>query len=268
MRGFAWVVMAALPLLAGCVTPPTYGIPAERAPASWYGNAGVALLGPTIEAASGELGPGAQLLTYKAIPVRTGRLTEAVTLTPLRGDPITIPTGTAMIAEQYSLTIQTTYNYVPVGSARNINAVNDPIEWCVADSRQPALCAFWQGDQALYIPMVRHSARMMAQPIGTAGTLGPVPVIEETPPDLSNAITHTFVLERFDNRAAFITHRIADGAEVVENGRPSRYPWRSSRQVGVDLAGIPATLQAISDPILAVGFSIDTSGIPGAPTAR
>lgn len=262
---YHWVLALGLAVAAvGCAS--TYVPPRERAPEAWYGGGGLMAAPGTVSLADGEVSVGETILSYHLTPARQGRLAQAVTYEGAYGGDITLPAGTPMISQQYSLVTQTTYGYVPTGPQINQNAGNDPIEWCVADMAVESVCAFWEApDRARYVSVFRSSARIM-RPFSTAGMAGPVPVIEEGEVDFGGPVIQRFLLESVDAEGLKIRSVLQDGT-VFQEQWSRNLRWTEQRNASTILEGAPLIFEPVGDPITAVRVSVRGLIAPVAPPA-
>jgi len=210
--------IAAMLVVAACATP--YRPPGERAPDQWYGAAGLCI-DPTqaISAPLEAIGLNQVALRIPLIPARTGRLETTITYRgPFGGDKI-IPAGTLLMTQQYSMMSRQTYNYMPVGRAVNLNASNDPVEWCTIQESEPgATCIFWEGpDRARYIPVAAMGVLM--QPVMSAGMPGPMPQIREEQTPLAQALAREFVVASMDGTSVMLSVRLRYGETTLPENR-------------------------------------------------
>jgi hypothetical protein len=169
------ILMAAL-CVGACAT--TYTPPAAIAPDIWHGESGVRAVENSLEVFDGELAEGGLILRYQIAPRRTARTVADVTYGS-ESNPKTLPAGTLLYAQQFSLQRTVSHNY-GAGYTTNMNRGNNPIEWCAPYTPEGnPICIFWEApDRARYIDAV-IGAPLAAQPLGTTGAPGGVPEIVE-----------------------------------------------------------------------------------------
>ena len=168
-RALGWAAGAAV--LSACAT--TYAPPTEAAPEAWRGASGMAVDGP-VRTTDGATAKGGTIASWDVTARRAGRLAEPVTVEATYGGQITFPAGSQAVAHQFSLVQTGGYS-----GTQNLNAANDPIEWCLRDAKDDLYCAFWEGpDRARYIGF--GGTLLAPTPTLTTGPVGPVPFIEET----------------------------------------------------------------------------------------
>jgi hypothetical protein len=180
----ALVILTAI-LASACTA--TYTVPQEQAPLAWSGSAGFEAVADTMQVFEGDHRSGDVLLRWQVEHVRTGRLAQdAVYGTPGR-EQFVLPANTRVYAMQFSVEEVHRYARTEIGRY-NLNADNNPIEWCAVPTNGPVICVFWEGpEQARYIEAAR-TLPLVASLRTAAGWPGAVPVVREEAVDFTTPL--------------------------------------------------------------------------------
>jgi hypothetical protein len=225
MRVF--IVAAAL-CVGACAT--TYTVPSVRAPVEWTGAAGVEPVADTLEVYEGDHLNGDTLLRWQVEHVRTGRLVQDAIYGDSDREQFTLSAGTPVYAMQYAMQRVTTYGGVQTGS-HNLNAGNNPIEWCALPTTGEPVCMFWEApDRALYIE-ANGGMPLVANIRSPEGLPGTVPVVVEEAVDFGNPLFMEVRIVRVGRRNVQLATRVTDGTEsqaVPGPGFSSHLRWDES----------------------------------------
>jgi hypothetical protein len=178
--------------LSACATP--YVPPAAdmKPPPLWAGTVEIVPVDGPPTGLVGVKKLGDAVFQQKLDVSRQGKITEEIRYKDPFGKDIIVPKGTPVHAQQMSVTRTTSYNYVPT-SRVDLNADNNPIEWCFKIPTETA-CIFWEGEtRARYVGMIELSQRRFLgfQP---SGMVGPMPKIVEGPNAFGGPMLQTAVI--------------------------------------------------------------------------
>jgi hypothetical protein len=225
-------IIAAAAALTACAT--TYQVPQEAPPPEWSDNGEPMQMDPvqdSIRTFEGEMTKGGTLMEFEVRHQRTATIANELVWQGPFGGENRIAAGTPAYARQFSLTRTTTYNYAPIGSARNMNSLNNPIEWCVPRETD-AVCIFWEGaDKARYID-TNGGVALSAMPTTPSGMMGPVPIIKEGEVDFGRPLKVAVVIQDLRKDEVRIMDRYVDGEDWTGMSRQvSRLRWDENGEV-------------------------------------
>ncbi len=233
-------------VLGACSTNSSYRVPDQPPPPTWDGQAGIAPVIDTTISHSGEMQEGDELMSFAVERVRTGVLTSDLTYEIAPDKFETIPAGTKLYGAQYTLSMQTTYNGARIGSATNLNARNNPIEWCTAPDEGAGQCIFWQGDDVVII--TASGQPLIERLIRTSGPTGPVPEIDETDVDFGVTVRTEVIVQNLNKRRVTIATRMKRSDGPSQQVTAINRVWDEERSATVPLYGGQFKLTALGDP--------------------
>lgn len=250
MRG---LILLTAVLAAGCAS--TYEVPRLRAPLEWTGRAGIQPVAETLEVFEGEHARDSVLLRWGVEHVRTGRLAQDAVYGHPDREQFTLPAGTPVYAMQFSMQQVTTYGGAET-ARRDLNAGNNPIEWCAVPASGPTVCAFWESpEQALYIDAPRGMP-LIASIRSPVGRPGVVPVVTEEPVDFATPLMMEVRVGRVRERDVQLATQITDGTasqSVPGGGLSPLLRWDSNGQARAFYFGGELQLEARPSERRAVG---------------
>lgn len=250
------VLAASAAGLTACAS--TYQVPVEEAPPEWRDDGTkltLTAVDGTAEAFGGDvMSKGDVLLQFEVENLRTGIIEDAVSWKSPYGVEQSLPAGTPVYARQFSLSMQRTYNYVPTGPARNLNALNNPIEWC-APRENDAVCIFWEGpEKARYIA----SSGAVPQSVSLTsanGMEGPVPTIIEQEVEFDRPLEARYLITRINDKEMRLMGRLYEGDDWASfGGGTQRIPWDRDTSKPYNLFSAKYEFQ----PIYTVGEGIES----------
>jgi hypothetical protein len=237
--GFFFVVS----LLASCATP--YSPPADdlKPPPLWAGTVELVPTGEATEFRSGVWRNGDWFSRVSTKVSRQGRIVDEIRYKNPFGKEIIVPANTPVHAMQMSVTQTTSYNYVRQSSV-DLNANNNPIEWCYSIPADTA-CIFWEGEaRARYITMMPISQRQL---IGSSptGMIGPMPNIVEGEADFGGPIVAIQKLADISDTGFTIATSYKDGREDERSLSRNRVvSWSGRNQVALEIFAFKAIKNA------------------------
>lgn len=216
--------------LGACATPYIPPSLESKPPPLWSGSATRAILPTSPGFVPGIKRQGDALIESHTDATRQGTIQVEIKYRDPFGKEITVPQGTPVHGQQFSLMQSTRYGYLPA-TETNLNANNDPIEWCFKTATESA-CIFWESEsRARYISMGALSQRLVLG-INASGMIGPMPVIVEGPANFGGPIINKMVLTRIDDTGVEITPRLKDGSEVERDfGNKITLAWQSQGEL-------------------------------------
>lgn len=224
---------ASASFMAACATdyvpPPKHLTP----PPLWAGSAEPDSIRRELDFHPGIKRSGDWLQKTSATLYREGRIVDEIRYKSPFGKEIIIPANTPVHAQQLSVSRTTSYNYMPVRTD-NLNALNNPIEWCYSIPADTA-CIFWEGEtRARYIGMVALSQRNLIG-FSAAGMIGPMPNIVEGDADFGGPLVAFQRIVDINDEGFSIMSTIKDGRqEEKEVKKKSVILWQGRNQVELD----------------------------------
>lgn len=210
--------------LCSCATPYVPPPANLKPPPLWSGEARRFALPDSPGFQSGICRQGEAFLEERTDVTRTGIILDEIKYKDPFGKEVVIPSNTPVHVKQLSVMQTWTGGY---GGSRqtNLNAQNDPIEWCFSIPAETA-CIFWEGENAArYISMYAISRRNLLG-FSASGMRGPMPNIVESPGAYGGPIIFRMRLTQINNVGIEITRTIQDGDEVEHDmGARQSLPW-------------------------------------------
>jgi hypothetical protein len=230
-------------LLVSCAT--NYIPPADdlKPPPLWAGTVELVPASEAIEFRSGVRRNGDWFQKVATKMSREGRIVDEIRYKSPFGKEIIIPANTPVHAMQMSVTQTISYNYVRQSST-NLNANNNPIEWCYSILADTA-CIFWEGEtRARYVTMVPISQRRLIG-FSPTGMIGPMPNIVEGNGDFGGPILATQKLADISDTGFSIVSTLKDGREEEKSlGQKRVISWAGSDRVTLELYTFKAVKNA------------------------
>ena len=234
--------------LTACAT--TYSIPEEEAPPEWRDEGdpmAISVIKGTTTVNEGMLSKDDVLLEFAVENERVAIIENELKWRGEYGVQHTIPAGSPAYARQFSLI--RSYTRSPLIGGTNLNLENNPIEWCVPRP-EDVVCIFWEGpDRAHYI---RNSTgvTLYANPKGTTGTPGPMPVISERDEvDFGREMQIRSVITRVNKREMRVSTRIYEGDDWTSfTRRVNRVEWENGYEQPLRLFGVEYRVSATPTP--------------------
>lgn len=229
--------------LASCASPYVAPPPDLKPPALWSGEAKHITLSDSPGLIRGIRKQGEVFYEERTDVTRTGTILDEIKYKDPFGKEIIIPKGTLVHAKQLSVMQTYSGGYTPT-TTTNLNAKNDPIEWCYSIPIESA-CIFWEGETAArYISMYAISRRNLIG-FNASGMRGPMPNIEESSTVYGGPIIIKFRISQISGTGIEITRTIQDGDEPEhELGKKISFLWSGKDFVVYDDFSIKAVHNA------------------------
>lgn len=241
-----FTLLAAITFLSSCATP--YRVPIEEAPPEWRDNGdpmGLAVIQGTTKTFDGEMRKGDILLEFGVENERVATVENDLEWKGPFGGAQKISAGSPAYARQFSLQRTTTYASTPIGPRTNMNAHNNPIEWCIPRETD-AVCVFWEGpEKAKYISTSLGLAQN-ARPSSPSGMEGPMPVIaEKDRVAFAQDLRVRSSITRMNDSEVRIATRIYAGEDWNSfGGSVRRVKWSNGQEQTVNLFGAKYKISA------------------------
>ena len=240
------LLTAVLVLLTACST--SYTVPTQNAPDVWQdkGAYGLQYIEGTLEHHEGLKQQGDALLEFGVEQLRTATIVQDIVWKDKLGRERSIAAGTPAYAAQF--TFIKSINNGRKGYSQNMNARNNPIEWCVP-FRNKATCIFWEGpDQARYIDAM-GGVPMRAVPIGGDGVRGPMPELREGDVNFERSLKVEVVIQSLRKSRIDIQTNYTDGVNsvLISDRHFRRYNWDDNNQTIVTTYGATFRLTLLRD---------------------
>lgn len=204
-------------LLGACATnyvPPADGL---VAPPLWSGDVDMVAVDADTKLSLGLKKDGDWFMQVASKMSREGTIVDEIKYKDPFGKEVTIPANTPVHGMQMSMSVTTSYNYMR-GPTTDLNATNNPIEWCYSIPVESA-CIFWESPtKARYISMAKLSQRNLFN-LTTAGMVGPMPSIVEGEADFGGPIISRRVLSQINDTGFVILTTVKDGREPAATMR-------------------------------------------------